>query len=733
MPEFAEAADRLVQLGYHIFQCQPRSKIPFGITAPNGCKSASDNPAVVHDWWTRFPDCNIGLRCDNVLVIDVDNKNGKDGSSDFLRIAERIGAVGACPINKSGNGGYHLLFQKPNVEIKSSKGLIWDGKKTSIDVQVGNQYIVVPPSIHPETGKEYFWKIPPCRVSELSALPDSWIQYVLQHKPTQTLTPILTSCSSNSASPVERCLAYVSQIPPSIAGQGGDLQLYKTACAIFWDFGLSESDGMPVMREFNARCLPPWSDARLVYKMNQTFQAPHDLPRGHKLEERQTPQTHNVDLSEFSIASVANNSLEDEPEINEKIIEVPPIPNELLRIPGFIGEVMDFCLENSSYPIPAMAFGGALALQSFLCGRKIREPGDLRTNLYLLALANASSGKDYARKVIKAVAREIGASYGIGDKFASGQAIEDSLLLNPNLLFLSDEFDAILSSIKKGKETSNEMIVSTLLTLYTSANTYYDRRRKADVKKIEQISQPHLSIFGTATPKNYYSALSGQMLEGGLFARMIVLDAGKRPKGQDTNPPDCIVEHERIIDAAKWWYEFDPGGGNLSHINPTPHIVPFDDSARDVLRDYRVWTEDEYSKSEEQGDCIAMTVWGRAAENATKLALLAACSEQYKEPIIRSTHTRWAVRFNDHQVRRALFLASEYAAETEFDAKIKKAMQELRKLQPEDLLPEWKLRRRLGLPPNEFDMVVSDLARRKLAVFESVVTKGRPHSGFRLL
>jgi hypothetical protein len=168
------------------------------------------------------------------------------------------------------------------------------------------------------------------------------------------------------------------------------------------------------------------------------------------------------------------------------------------------------------------------------------------------------------------------------------------------------------------------------------------------VKKIEQISQPHLSIFGTATPKNYYSALSGQMLEGGCkcettfytnsivacravgeagdspnnlclccrryIARMIVLDAGKRPKGQDTNPPDCIVEHERIIDAAKWRYAFDPGGGNLSHINPTPHDVPFDDSARDVLRDCRVWTEDEYSKSEEQGDCIAMTVWGRAAE-----------------------------------------------------------------------------------------------------------------------
>ncbi|MDR0338391.1 MAG: hypothetical protein LBI18_15055 [Planctomycetaceae bacterium] len=45
------------------------------------------------------------------------------------------------------------------------------------------------------------------------------------------------------------------------------------------------------------------------------------------------------------------------------------------------------------------------------------------------------------------------------------------------------------------KDTTSDMITSTLLTLYTSANTFYDRRRKADIKKIEQINQPHLTIF----------------------------------------------------------------------------------------------------------------------------------------------------------------------------------------------------------------------------------------------
>ncbi|MCL2624596.1 MAG: bifunctional DNA primase/polymerase, partial [Planctomycetaceae bacterium] len=97
MSRFSEEADRLVRLGYYVFQCEPKMKIPFATkpdgTAPNGCNSASDNPDVVRDWWERHPDCNIGLKCENVLIIDVDNKNGKKGNGDFARIIERVGPV----------------------------------------------------------------------------------------------------------------------------------------------------------------------------------------------------------------------------------------------------------------------------------------------------------------------------------------------------------------------------------------------------------------------------------------------------------------------------------------------------------------------------------------------------------------------------------------------------------------------------------------------------------------
>ena len=75
-----------------------------------------------------------------------------------------------------------------------------------------------------------------------------------------------------------------------------------------------------------------------------------------------------------------------------------PLPDELLRVPGFVSEVMDYCLATAPYPNVVMAFCGALALQSVLAGRKVRDPGDNRTNLYLLGLAHSSAGKDRPRK-----------------------------------------------------------------------------------------------------------------------------------------------------------------------------------------------------------------------------------------------------------------------------------------------------------------------------------------------
>ena len=126
--------------------------------------------------------------------------------------------------------------------------------------------------------------------------------------------------------------------------------------------------------------------------------------------------------------------------------------------------------------------------------------------------------------------------------------------------------------------------MSTLLTMFTSANTVYPMRSKAGKDDAGFIDQPHLTIFGTATPTYYYEALSERMLTNGFFARMIIVDVGKRPEGQEPQPVGSLPQ--QIIDTARWWHELQPGDTPLSCTAAFPSwigpvtftVLPFTDT-----------------------------------------------------------------------------------------------------------------------------------------------------------
>src|SRR5262249_51344403 len=156
-----------------------------------------------------------------------------------------------------------------------------------------------------------------------------------------------------------------------------------------------------------------------------------------------------------------------------------PVPEDLLSVPGFVDEVMGHTLRTAPYPERALAFGGALALQAFLAGRKVRDEADNRTNLYVLALANSGAGKDHPRKVNQRVLLQAGLAESLGDSFASGEGIEDRLCLHPAVLFQTDEVDGLMAKINLGKDARYEGIMSVLLKMYTSASALYPMRVKA--------------------------------------------------------------------------------------------------------------------------------------------------------------------------------------------------------------------------------------------------------------
>jgi hypothetical protein len=110
MTNFIESACELVSFGYAVFQCTPKLKSPFYPTAPRGCNSAITDIIIVTKMWTQYPECNIGVKCENLLVIDLDCKDGISGADDLRNVIHSLGDLLECPMAKTGSGGWHLFF-----------------------------------------------------------------------------------------------------------------------------------------------------------------------------------------------------------------------------------------------------------------------------------------------------------------------------------------------------------------------------------------------------------------------------------------------------------------------------------------------------------------------------------------------------------------------------------------------------------------------------------------------
>ena len=65
---------------------------------------------------------------------------------------------------------------------------------------------------------------------------------------------------------LDRARAYLAQLPPAISGQGGHNATFRAACWVV-RFGLGDGDAMILLREFNQRCQPPWTEKELAHKL----------------------------------------------------------------------------------------------------------------------------------------------------------------------------------------------------------------------------------------------------------------------------------------------------------------------------------------------------------------------------------------------------------------------------------------------------------------------------------
>ncbi len=689
-----EAALTYARMGLPVFPCAPGRKTPL---TDNGFHDATTDEATIRKWWRTNPRANIGMptgTASGTFVLDIDPRNG--GEAGLNDLESRYAKLPDTTEGLTAGGGRHLFIRHPGNHVPCSQGELGPG----VDVKGDGGYVVLSPSVHPN-GNAYAWRD---------------VRAIDEVSPVECPAWLVKLVCEDAATPNAPAKGDGDDGNPIPDGQRNNT-LARLAGGMRRQ-GMSRDEIFAAIQVTNqTRCRPPLPDAEV--KRIATSVA------------RYEPDAVSVALVEDHYQQIFATPPDDQSanEPSAQAADPGPLPDELLRVPGFVSEVMDYCLAIAPYPNTVMAFCGALALQAVLAGRKVRDPGDNRTNLYLLGLAHSSAGKDSPRKINTEILHAVGLSDCLGGRFASGEGVQDALFANPCMLFQTDEIDGMLQSINKAKDARHENIMGTLLTMYSSANSVFPMRRKAGKESPGVIDQPNLVVLGTAIPNHYYQALSERMLTNGFFARMIILECGKRSPGQE---PKIEPLPPRVLETAKWWADFRPGNGNLEQWHPVPKIVPHTDEARSILIETRLEAETEYAEAERAGDPVGTTVWGRVSEQTRKLALLYAVSENHKDRQIGKAAAEWARRFVIHQTRRMLFMASSHVADNPFHADCLKLMQKLRDA-PGYELPHSVLLKRMKLDAKSFTGLIDTLSQQGDIEIVTVPRAGTYQRSYRLI
>ena len=207
------------------------------------------------------------------------------------------------------------------------------------------------------------------------------------------------------------------------------------------------------------------------------------------------------------------------------------------------------------------------------------------------------------------------------------------------------------------------------MRLYSSADVVFRGKAYADKRRSLVIDQPCVSLYGTTVPEHFYESLTADSVNDGCIARLLVFEASATPPRSRATvqavPPS-------IIEAARWWAEFRPSG-NLGSEHPDPAVVPATSAASAVF-DQLARVVDHQLSHAHNGQ---RALWARVEEKACRLALVYACSEHREQPQV-SVAAAWACELSEYLTRRMLFLAYEWVADGQFDAKQKRVKRIIR-------------------------------------------------------
>lgn len=227
-----DAALRYAELGYRVFPCASGTKSPL---TEHGFHDASVDKEQIEAWWARWPDANVAIATQGLLVLDIDGRVNNWLASD----PEKLADLACASVSLTPGGGRHYVYRQP-------AGRSWRCTTSKlaprVDTRADGGYIVAPPSI--VDGKAYRWA-PGLELDESQGgltEPPGWLVEAINQLAAKSSTSSVTS-GSTETNKIQQ-----GQRDTTLARLAGTMRRV----------GMTQEEILAALRRTNAdRCVPP--------------------------------------------------------------------------------------------------------------------------------------------------------------------------------------------------------------------------------------------------------------------------------------------------------------------------------------------------------------------------------------------------------------------------------------------------------------------------------------------
>jgi hypothetical protein len=376
------------------------------------------------------------------------------------------------------------------------------------------------------------------------------------------------------------------------------------------------------------------------------------------------------------------------------VTAIPPAapastPAYSLVIPdGLVGDLTDYMLTTARRPQPLLSLGASLCAIGALMGRNYRTTSNLRSNLYVVGIADSGSGKNHAREIINETFFEASLAHHLGgNKIASGAGLLTALHRQPAILFQIDEFGMFLSAAADRKRSPRHIteILDNMTELFTTAGGIFlgaEYANRDGLNERRDIVQPCLCVYGTTTPLHFWGALQGANVVDGSLARFLILPSDEDYPDENIavgirQAPSALIQGLQAVANGSGQPQGNLTGKTAAHNTAVnPMIVPMTEDARARFQHLSLELTEELRAA---AGTAFTAILARIGENALKLALIVAVGRDPAQPEIDITAADWAIDFVRHFALRTMEAIERHVADTDIEAHLKRLKEIIRR------------------------------------------------------